>query len=101
LLYPNWNAVLSHPSDNINQYLYFKTNSASIDKIEPYYGRIILQEFLQTFTFVLVYLVLNFEKDLKMINKVLKGFILGSTLYACTYMTYWEGASLNPAFGAA
>lgn len=77
-------------------YLYF-----SSDFQDVYWGRLILQEILQTFLFTLVYLVLKYDAVLSKTDRVLKGLCLSVIFTACLFMTRGSGGCLNPALGLA
>lgn len=77
-------------------FLYF-----SDDLQDVYWGRLILQEVLQTFVFTLVYLVLKYDAVLSKTDRILKGVCLCFILLACLSMTRSSGGCLNPAIGLA
>jgi glycerol uptake facilitator-like aquaporin len=65
----------------------------------PYYGRLLLNEFLATFTFVFVVLIIKFKNSLQKVENPIKGIGITLTLICCYSMTLRAGASLNPWFG--
>lgn len=67
----------------------------------PYYLRILLIEFLQTFTFVSVVLIIKYKKSLRDVNEGIKGIAVTITLITCYIFTLGDGSSLNPWFGFA
>lgn len=87
-IYPSFKKL----NDN---YLYFDHDG------EPFWGRLVLQEFLHTFTFTLVYLIVKYDKTMKHVDRLLKAFCLLFTLYLCNSLTLGSGAVFNPALGLA
>jgi glycerol uptake facilitator-like aquaporin len=80
------------PKPNI---LYFSTTG------EIYWGRMILQEIIQTFLFTLVYLVLKYDASMNKIDRVTKGIVISFVFLVCLVMTRGSGGCLNPAIGLA
>lgn len=64
-----------------------------------FFGRVCLQEFLWTFTFTLIMLIVNFEPSLTKVNKVAKGLTISHALAACYLFTLSSGACFNPVLG--
>jgi glycerol uptake facilitator-like aquaporin len=69
--------------------------------LDVYWGRLIVQEAIQTFLFTLAYLVVAFEPSLSKIDRVLKGLTLALVLMAVLFMTEGSGGCLNPALAIA
>ena len=82
------------PADGMR--LYFDDTTG-----EPYYARLLFNEFLATFTFVFVVLIVKFKKSLKRVENPIKGVAISITLLCCYKMTLDAGGSLNPWFGLA
>jgi glycerol uptake facilitator-like aquaporin len=87
-----------------NSYLLMPTQPLTLYFSEigdVYWGRPIIQEILQTFVLVLVYLVLRYDASMAKIDRVLKGICMLFVLSALVVMTRNSGGSLNPAIGLA
>ncbi len=67
----------------------------------PWFGRLVLQEILQSFTFTLVYLVVKYDESLLNVDRLVKAFCMLFAYLACLSMTQGSGAALNPALGFA
>ena len=67
------------------------------DDLTPKFARFIMPEVLQTFTFVLVYLVLSFDREMKRLDRIIKGFFLALTVALCLTLGYGSCATMNPA----
>lgn len=65
----------------------------------PYFGRLLLNEFLATFTFIFVLLIVKYKKSLAKVEEPIKGVAITLTLFCCYSMTAGAGACLNPWFG--
>ena len=65
------------------------------------FGRLIMQEILQTFTFTLVFLIVKYRRTFAKTDDIVKGIVLAMTLYGCYYMDLQAGESFNPAFALA
>jgi glycerol uptake facilitator-like aquaporin len=66
---------------------------------DVYWARPIFQEILLTFLFTLIYLVLRFEKQMKRVDRIVKGLAACLTLIVCLSMSAKSGGCLNPAIG--
>ena len=80
-----------YPTDNNPRTLYFDAD------LSPWWGRLVLQEVLQTFTFTLVYLVIKYDKSMRSVDRLVKAFCMQITYMVCISMTNGSGAALNPA----
>jgi len=89
-LYPDL-VVLSDGSS-----LYFADNDHN-----PYFGRLLLNEFLLTFTFVFLYLIVKYKKTLTRVENPIKGIAITLTIFCCYSMSCRAGACFNPWFGLA
>ncbi|CDW77777.1 mip family channel protein [Stylonychia lemnae] len=76
-------------------FLYFNEDG------DPYWGRLVLHEFLHTFTFTYVYLIVKYDKTMQKVDRLLQAFCLTFTLYVCNSFTLGSGAVFNPALGLA
>jgi glycerol uptake facilitator-like aquaporin len=83
-LYPKQNDLYIY-SEGSNDYIWF--------------GRVCLQEILQTFSFTLVYLILRYDQEYAKMNRAYKAIALYHILIAVYYMSSGAGACLNPALG--
>jgi len=70
------------PSRISNNDLYYDTDR------NPYYGRLIFPEILQTFAFTYVYLVLALDQEMQKLDRMVKAWIMALTYTACLTMTY-------------
>ena len=66
-----------------------------------YYAKICFLEFLNTFTFVYVYLLLIYKPSLRLVDEIIKGIGASITLWICYELDAGAGACLNPAFAIA
>jgi glycerol uptake facilitator-like aquaporin len=66
-----------------------------------YYAKIAFLEFLNTFTFVLVYLFVIYKPALRTVDEIIKGLAVSITLWVCYWLCAGSGACLNPALGLA
>eukprot|EP00347_Sterkiella_histriomuscorum_P009250 403341930 len=76
-----------------NQDLYF------YDGNYMWFGRIILQEVLQTFTFTLIFLMLRFDQEYSKVNRTLKAIALFHVLLVLYFISAQSGGCFNPALG--
>ena len=67
--------------------------------LDVYWGRVVLSEVLLSFLFSLIYLVVRFDRSMKNVDRIVKGFGVALTLTVCLSMTAGSGGSLNPAVG--
>lgn len=77
--------------------LYF----SDVENGDIYYGRVFLLEFLSTFNFIFVLLILKYKENLKRVEDPIKGIAAALTLYVCYEFTCGSGGCLNPWFGIA
>jgi glycerol uptake facilitator-like aquaporin len=68
---------------------------------ETYWARIIVDETLLSFLFTVIYLVVRFESSMHKVDRIIKGFAMTMTFFACLLMTNSSGATFNPALGFA
>ena len=66
-----------------------------------YYGKFVFLEILNTFTFVLVYLLIIYKPSLRTVDEIIKGLGVSITLWVCYFLSAGSGACLNPALGLA
>jgi glycerol uptake facilitator-like aquaporin len=95
MIYPD--TKLENPHGN----LYFDTFECVIPLCHVYWGRLILQEVLQTFSFTMVYLVVKYDKSMRRIDRLIKAFCMMVVYLVCLQMTLGSGSTLNPALAAA
>ncbi len=58
-------------------------------------------EFINTFMFCLVYLILIYKPSLRLVDELVKGISIAFTLWIGYELDAGAGASLNPAFALA
>jgi glycerol uptake facilitator-like aquaporin len=66
-----------------------------------YYAKIVFLEILNTFTFVLVYLLIIYKPSLRTVDEIIKGLGASITLWICYALCADSGACLNPALALA
>lgn len=66
-----------------------------------YYGKIVFLEILNTFSFVLVYLLIIYKPSLRTVDEIIKGLGASVVLYVCLFLSAGSGACLNPALALA
>jgi glycerol uptake facilitator-like aquaporin len=71
------------------------------EKGEYHWARLIAYEIILSCIFIIVYLVLRFDSEMKKVDRVVKGIACSFVLGACLIMTNGEGYGLNPALGFA
>eukprot|EP00347_Sterkiella_histriomuscorum_P018893 403343769 len=89
LLIKGEGALKLYPS---NTDLYFYNDTV-------FFGRVCMQEFLWTFTFTLIFLIIQFEPSLRKVNKIAKGLAISHSLGACLSFTLNSGSCFNPVLG--
>lgn len=78
------------------QSIYFADNDTN-----PYFARLLLNEFLLTFTFIFIVLIVKYKKSLVGVTNPIKGIAITLALFCCYGMSAGAGACLNPWFGLA
>lgn len=66
-----------------------------------YFGRIVMQEIIQTFFFTLIFLILRYDQQYSKVSVPLKAIALFHVLAVCYAMCAGAGSCLNPALGMA
>lgn len=66
-----------------------------------YYGKIVWMEILNTFTFVVCYLLIIYKPSLRTVDELIKGIGIAYVLWICYFLSAGSGACLNPALGLA
>ena len=66
-----------------------------------YYAKICFLEALNTFMFVLIYLLLIYKPSYRLVDELVKAILIGFALWIAFELDAGAGASLNPAFGLA
>lgn len=66
-----------------------------------YYAKICFLELLNTYTFVLVYLLVIYKPSLRTVDEIIKGIGVSLTLWICYMLSAGSGACLNPALAIA
>ncbi|CDW89325.1 mip family channel protein [Stylonychia lemnae] len=82
---------------NDGQLLYFKIEDNG--DLTPYYARLLFSQFLASFTFFFVTLIIKYKKALSTVEDPIKGLGISLCLYCCYVLTRGSGAALNPWFG--
>ena len=78
-------------------FLYF----SDIENGDIYYARVLLLEFLSTFNFIFVLLILKYKNTLEKVDDPIKGIAAALTMYVCLEFTCGSGGCLNPWLGVA
>lgn len=66
-----------------------------------FYAKVCWLEFINTFMFCLVYLILIYKPSLRLVDELIKGIAIGFTLWISYELDAGAGACLNPAFAIA
>lgn len=67
----------------------------------PYFAKVLVLEWFNTFLFVLIYLFVIYKPSLRSVDEIIKGLGVTLTLYSCYMLSAGSGACLNPAFAIA
>lgn len=81
---------------NLNSKIFFFSQRGNI-----YYAKIVLIEIVNTFFFVLSYLLVIYKPSLRTVDEILKGLALGIILWVCYFLSAGAGACYNPALALA
>ena len=66
-----------------------------------YYAKVCFLEFLNTFMFCFIYLLLIYKPSLRLVDELVKGITIGFALWIAYELDAGAGACLNPALGIA
>lgn len=89
--------LIMKPTFGIDQAPLFPSGPTNLERISPYYLKIMFIETIMTFIFTFAFLMTKYSPAFQPIEKIIKGISLFLILSFCYYCSIRTGACFNPA----